>query len=121
MMVKTLSTWEMADLLLSDEFANWSRAGSLAMADWLEEMSEESETPQEFDRIPVRCDFSEYPSLRDWLTDFYQEPFTDALKYVGLDLDGTETDDEIDDWIRSHVNDHGVLIEFTGGIIVSRL
>ena len=119
MIVQTLSTWDIADLLLADEGANWSRPGSLAMAEWLEEVSDESDTPQEFDLIAVRCDFSEYPALRDWLTCFYQEPDKDAMKSAGIDLDGTESDEEIDDLIRSHINDRGVLIEFTGGVIVS--
>jgi len=34
-------------------------------------------------------------------------------------LDGEEDEDEIDGWIRSYIQDHGTLIEFSGGIIVS--
>ena len=63
MIVKTLSTWEVADLLLADENANWSRTGSLAMADWLEEVSDESCAPQEFDRVAMRCDFRDRKSV----------------------------------------------------------
>lgn len=116
MIVKTLSTWEVADLLLADENANWSRAGSLAMADWLEEVSDESDTPQEFDRVAVRCDFSEYQNLFA----FAQEYFSDADRMcfeTGID---TNDDDESEaEKIRDFIRDRGILIEFTGGVIVS--
>jgi hypothetical protein len=42
-----------------------------------------------------------------------------ALQYSGIDLNGDEDSDEIDDLIRSYIQDHGTLIEFGGGVIVS--
>jgi hypothetical protein len=39
-----------------------------------------------------------------------------------LDMDGetwTGDEEEIQDAIRSHIQDHGTLIEFNGGVIVS--
>ena len=119
MIVQTLSTYEVADLLSADENANWSRAGSLALAEWFEELADEFNTPQEFDRVAMRCDFSEYRSLREWIKEYYGEKFPDAMKSAGIDLDGTEGGFDIDELIRSHIVDHGYLIEFTGGIIVS--
>jgi len=116
MIVQTLSTREMADLLLADENANWSRAGSLAMADWLEEVSDESDTPQEFDRVAVRCDFSEYQNLFAFTQEYFGD-FERMSSEIGLSVtDGTFNRDEK---IRDFIRDRGDLIEFTGGIIVS--
>jgi len=116
MIVKTLSTYEAADLLLSDENANWSRSGSLALAEWFEELADQFNTPQELDRVAVRCDFSEY----DNLFAFAQEYFGDADRMrseTGID---TNDDDESEaEKIRDFIRDRGYLIEFTGGIIVS--
>jgi len=116
MIVQTLSTWEMADLLLADENANWSRAGSLAMADWLEEVSDESDTPQEFDRVAVRCDFSEYEDLFSFAQEYFGD-FERMSSEIGLSVnDGTF---DRDDKIRDFILDRGVLLEFNGGVIVS--
>ena len=43
-MKTTLSIHEIADRLFSDENAGWSRAGSLALAEWLEQMEEDTES-----------------------------------------------------------------------------
>lgn len=116
MIVQTLSTWEMADLLLSDENANWSRAGSLALAEWFEELADEFNTPQEFDRVAMRCDFSEYKNLVAFANEYFGD--VDRMRSeTGISVnDGTfDRDEKIRDFIR----DRGYLIEFTGGVIVS--
>lgn len=119
MMMQTLSTAEVAELLLSDECANWSYRGARALAEWLEDRSEEFDTPQEFDRAALRGRFSEYRSLREWIEDFYKEPFKDALSSAGIELDGTELRYEIYELIRSYIRERGDLIEFDDGVIVS--
>lgn len=116
MIVQTLSTYEIADLLLADENANWSRSGSLALAEWFEELSDEFSTPQEFDRVAMRCDFSEYEDLLAFADEYFGD--ADRMRSeIGLSVtDGTfDRDEKIRDFIR----DRGYLIEFTGGIIVS--
>ena len=62
-MFVTLTTMEVVDRLLADEYANWTRAGAWAMAEYLEEM--EADQPIEFDRVAIRCDYSEYGSACD--------------------------------------------------------
>lgn len=116
MIVKTLSTREVSDLLLADENANWSRSGSLALAEWFEELSDEFNTPQEFDRVAMRCDFSEYKDLFA----FAQEYFGDAdRKRSETGISATDGTFDRDEKIRDFIRDRGYLIEFTGGIIVS--
>ena len=118
-MKKTLSIYETASLLMADENANWSRPGAFALAEYLEEMEESTGEEMEFDRVAIRGDFSEFTSLQDWISEYYGQPFAQAMASAGIDLEGEEDEDEIDDLIRSHVQDHGQLVEFDGGIIVS--
>ena len=119
-MKKTLNTYEAADLLLNDENGGWSSAGSLAMVEYLEDL-ELGLGEIELDVVAIRCDYSEFASLQSWLCEYYGAGLHDALKQAGIDLDDDEleNDDVIDHWIRSHIQDHGTLIEFNEGIIVS--
>lgn len=118
-MKQTLNTYQIADLLKQDEYANWSYAGALALAEYLEELEEDTGEEIELDVIVIRCDFSEYESFQSFLTDYYGQPISIALKLAGIDFDNDEDEDEIDDMIRDFILDHGQLIEFEGGIIVS--
>ena len=116
MIVQTLSTREVSDLLLADENANWSRSGSLALAEWFEELSDEFNTPQEFDRVAVRCDFSEYENLFAFAQEYFGD--VDQMRSeTGIDTD--DDDGSEAEKIRDFIRDRGYLIEFTGGVIVS--
>jgi len=66
----------------------------------------------------IRCDYSEYKSLQDWADEY----FTDSAASLGLELndDGELDDEKADEKIREYIHDHGQLIEFGGGVIVSR-
>ena len=111
-MKQTMTTHQIADALKSDEYAGWSWAGSMALAEYLEQYEEETEQEMEFDRVAIRCDFSEYESLEEWA----QEHFgAEDLESVS-DL---VSDESLADSIRSYINMRASLIEFDGGIIVS--
>jgi phosphosulfolactate synthase (CoM biosynthesis protein A) len=114
-MKMTLTTSQAAGELMSDTNANWSRAGAYALAEYLEEYEESTGEEIELDVCAIRCDFSEHSSLLDWAHDH----FSNALEELGFDETEENDDDEIDDKIRSYIQDHGQLIEFDGGIIVS--
>ena len=112
----TLNTYQIADELLKDSNARWSRAGAFALAEYLEEYEENTGEESELDVCAVRGEFSEHPSLLDWAHDY----FSNALEELGFDeTEENDDDDEIDDKIRSYIQDHGQLIEFDGGVIVS--
>lgn len=64
-----LSTTEIARRLKADTNAGWSYEGALALAEWVQEYAEQSETPQELDIVALRCDFSEYASLEEYNKD----------------------------------------------------
>ena len=108
-------------MLLNDENANWTSSGALAMIEFLEDIELGLGEEMELDIVAIRCDYTEYESLQSWLCEYYGSDLHDALKQAGIDLedDELEDDDVIDEWIRSHIQDHGTLIEFDGGIIVS--
>lgn len=103
-------------MLLDDENANWSRAGALALVEYLEEFEDDMGNEEiEFCPVSIRCAFSEHDSLEDW-----------AMEYFGSDksaceaLDCIDQDqDVIEEQIREFIQDRGQLIEFYGGIIVS--
>jgi hypothetical protein len=115
----TLNAEDCASRLVEDKNANWSWNGALALANHLEEVEFESGEEIEFDAVGIRCEFSEFAGLREWISEYYGVGFDEAMKSAGIDLDGTETDEDIDRLIAEHIADHGTLIEFTGGIIVS--
>lgn len=122
-MKKTLTTYDIADALCADQYANWSRAGALALAEWLEEMEESTGAENELDVVAIRCDFSEYESLQAWAADYFSDikQASDAIGFE-IDMDGEtpgHDEEELDDMIREHIQDNGLLIEFDGGVIVS--
>lgn len=89
---------------------SWTRAGLFALFDHLEEVYPE----MELDVVSLDCEFAEYSSLIEWAKDY----FSDYREQ--LNINGDESEEEIDDAIRSHIEDHGQLIKFNGGIIVSK-
>jgi len=124
-MKKTLTTYDIANELLQDTNASWSRAGAFALAEHLEQYEEETGEEMELDVVSIRCDFSEHSSLEDWASDYFSDS-KQASKAMGLELDmdgetWTGDEEEVQDAIRSYIQDYGQLIEFEGGIIVSSL
>ena len=118
-MKTTLNTHDITNALLNDKHAAWSYNGAKALAEYLEQYEEECDVELELDVVSLRCEFAEYNSLEDWLTEYYAQTIEEALKSAGMDLEGEEDEEELADLIRSHILDHGTLIEFEGGVIVS--
>jgi hypothetical protein len=111
----TLNTYQIADELKRDTCARWSYNGSLALAEYLEEYEDSTGDEMELDTCAIRCDFSEHSNLQEWAHQY----FSNALEEMGFDETAENDDDEIDSKIREYIQDHGQLIEFEGGIIVS--
>jgi hypothetical protein len=103
-MIITLSTYDIADSLLRDSNANWSRPGALALAEYLQKWEEETGQVIEFDAVAIRCDYSEYPTAVDAHNDITS----------GHDL----TEDE-EDTALERMREIGQVIVFNGGVIVS--
>ena len=58
-MQKTLTTDEAMQLLLADDNASWSRDGARAIVEHLEQVEDENDEPLQFDRVDIRCNFTE--------------------------------------------------------------
>ena len=115
-MKETLNKSEIADRLLRDENAAWSYAGAQALAEHLQEWEDGTGEEMEFDRVAIRCDFSEYEGLRQWAEDYFGSI---SAWEAALSIEEDTLPDDVDDKIREYINDRGTLIEFDGGIIVS--
>ena len=111
-MKNTLNTSEAASLLMADDNAAWSMAGAYALIEYLEEYEEDCDTEIEFDRVALRWEYSETESLQEWARCYFtDDQLTDG--YFSKD------DEDHEENIRDYILDHGQLIEFDGGIIVS--
>lgn len=122
-MKKTMNTHDIANALIADTNAAWSRAGAYALAEHLEEYEESTGEELELDVVAIRCDFSEYTSLQDWASEYFSDE-SQAADALGLDLDMdgvtvTNDESEIEEAIRDYIQDHGTMIEFDGGVITS--
>jgi hypothetical protein len=115
-MKETLNTSEIADRLLRDENAAWSYAGARALAEYLQEWEDGTGEEMEFDRVAIRCDFSEHEGLRQWAEDYFGSI---SAWEAALSIEEDTLPDDVDDKIREYINDRGTLIEFDGGVIVS--
>jgi hypothetical protein len=122
-MKKILNTYDIANALLADSNASWTCAGAYALAEYLEEYEESTGEELELEVVAIRCDFSEYTSLQEWASDYFRDE-SQAADELGLDLDMdgetvTNDEQEIEEAIREYIQDHGSLVEFDGGVIVS--
>lgn len=103
-MIITLSTYDIADRLLRDSNACWTRPGALALAQYLQSIEEDTGETMELDVVAIRCDFSEFSSA------------VEAHNAITSGHDLTEDDEET---ALERMREIGEVIEFKGGVIVS--
>jgi phosphosulfolactate synthase (CoM biosynthesis protein A) len=70
----TISTSRAIRELMSDENAKWSYDGARAVIEYLEEQEEQHGQDFEFDRVAIRCEFSEYETALEAAIDYGYEP-----------------------------------------------
>lgn len=68
--INTMTVDQMARDLIDNDNASWTRLGAYALAEYLDELSEDIGEPIEWDPVGVRCDFSEY-TLKELLDSFH--------------------------------------------------
>ena len=108
-----MTTFEIAHELMQDDNANWSRAGAFALAEYFEQLEEDLGEPIEFDAVAIRCDFSEYESLQEWASEY-------GLDCIDLGVESDDDDETKEEAILEYIQDHGQVIGFDGGVIVSQ-
>ena len=82
-----LSTYEAADILLKDEYANWSPEAALALVEYYEALEKDYGESIDLDRVALRCDWTEYTCIEEAVEDydedfaFFPKPNEAALEY----------------------------------------
>lgn len=96
----------------ADQF---SRAARSALFEYLEECEAGGEE-MELDVVAICCDFSEHASATEWAKDYFGG---DDQMLSGLGLDSSADEDEVESAANDYITDHGTLLAFDGGIVVS--
>ena len=65
MIIQQISVDIGMDLLLADNGALWSPAGARLIMEHLDALSEDTGDPITFDRVAIRCEWSEYATIKD--------------------------------------------------------
>lgn len=112
-MKQTLTTYEVANLLRNDENANWSYEGALALAEYLERAEEDCGEEWEFNRVDIRCDWSEYATATECAGDYGWEWCNDD------ELTVEEEEEAKEESALRYLHGRTTVIEFSGGVIVA--
>lgn len=60
MLSKQLTVNQAGHMLLSDDYANWSYEGAMALAEYIDDLYDDCGAPEfGFDVVAIRCDYSE--------------------------------------------------------------
>jgi len=99
MIYQELTAYDIANDLRADQYANWSSEGSMLLAEYLIDLSEDT-GDFAFDRVAIRCEWSEYSE-------------SDLISAYGYLLDRTyaNQDDALGDLIEL-IRDQTYCIEF---------
>jgi len=65
-----LSTYEVADRLLNDEFAGWTHEEALALAEFYEQLEEDTGEEIIFNACSIRCDWNSFCNMQE-VRDYY--------------------------------------------------
>ena len=93
-MKQELNIYQVADLLKQDDNANWTHAGAMAIAEFFEELENDTDESIELDVVAIRCEFSEYKNF-----DEVKENYNDIKTLEDL-------------------HDNTLVIEFDTGLII---
>lgn len=103
-MYKNLSTDEAIKFLKDDDNADWSWSGATALIEYLEDLEDSLDKPIQFDRVAIRCEYSQYESVLE------------AAEHYGFDDD--DEGDEIEAAALKYLEDRTTVIQFDGGVII---
>ena len=131
-MKNTLSTLEAVNELGKyDCFNSFTYEGTKTLVEFIESIEEDCGTEIEFDAVGLASEYAEYESFIDyaddsfmsWQEEFgidYENPLTGETEAQStFDCDGNIHETVLRN-IEDYIRDNGTLIEFDGGIIVSK-
>ena len=102
----TLGTNDIMDYLLEDSCKAWTRSGAREMAEWLEQMEEDSGIEMELDTVGIRCSYSEYETVMEAAGEYGWEP------------DASEFADQQEAAARQYLEARTEIRLFSGGVLV---
>jgi hypothetical protein len=105
---------QLANLLLQDEYSDWTRAGALALANHYAEFEEQSGEDLTVNPTEIRTLWSELECLEDFGREYFG---SDELCKIELDCE-YQDQDVIETCVREFILSNSDLIEFDGGILV---
>lgn len=97
MIYQTMTLEEMVTDLICDEYAGWTPQGARALAEYIDQLSDDIGEDIVFDRVALRCDYSEYAS---W----------DALR-ADYDLSDDELDEYVVTTFETREGDEGLIVQ----------
>lgn len=103
-----LTTYGAMKLLRDDENGHWSWNGAKAMVEYLEDLEEDLDKPIEFDRVAIRCDFSEYKSALE------------AAEHYDFIPPDDDDENEIEAAALKYLEYRTTVIQFEGGVIIQQ-
>jgi len=69
-MIKQVYEYEFIDTLTRDEYSSFTYNGASALYEYLTDLEEDMDQEIEFDRVAIRCDYSEYKTLDEILNQY---------------------------------------------------
>ena len=109
-----LSISNAADLLIRDEYAGWSYHGAYALCEYLEQLEDDIGEDIEFCPVAIRCDYSEYGSLDEAITELIGDPVDIDEEWTPENLATGDHDEDM----QMHLQERTTVIPFNGGVIV---
>ena len=126
-MKKTIDANRVADELRADEYGGWSYYGAQALAEFLEDLEEDTGEDIELDVVAIRCDFNEYATATEAMRDHTGGDLSD-LDIDWSDAEQAENKELIEEaaleWLQDHTTvipfseDNPFMHERTSGVIV---
>lgn len=110
-MYTNLSTTEAIKLLKEDDNANWSWSGAEALIEYLEKLESSGGKSIEFDRIAIRCEYSEYSSALEAAKDY---------DFTPSENEDDEDEDVIEAAAIAYLENRTTVIKFNGGVIIQQ-
>ncbi len=62
-MYQNMDSFKCVSYLLLDDYATWSRECATALVEYYEQLEDDLGEPIEFDRVAIRCEWSEFDSV----------------------------------------------------------
>jgi hypothetical protein len=107
-MHQNISTDEAIKLLKEDDNADWSWSGAEALVGYLEGLEDSLGESIAFDRVAIRCEYSEYSSALE------------AAEHYGFIPEDDEDEDDVESSAITYLEDRTTVIKFDGGVIIQQ-